>query len=151
MSLSYQEKSSLASLIAVLVVFGVYFSNVMKLMRVDQMYAFSSLALMVVAVIALVVIEVVFQIAVAIGSRGTDTDERDRLIAARAGRNSGIALGAGIITLIMAILASELRGVQGDSFILLSPIVIAQILLMLMVLAQVFEYLSQLYYYRRGL
>lgn len=151
MDLSYQERSALASLIAVLVVFGIYFPNVMKLMRDDQLHAISSLGLMIGAVVALVVIEVVFQIFVAILSRGTNADERDRLIAAKAARNSGIAFGAGIITLIMAILASEIRGGLGDSLFLLTPIAIAQILLLLMVLAQIFEYLSQLYYYRRGI
>ena len=110
MSMSYQEKSALASTFAVLLVFWYYFSAVLELMRNDQLDAGSALGLMIGAVVGLVVIEVVFQIAIAILSRGTDTDERDKLIAAKAGRNSGWLLGAGAITTMMAILASEIRG-----------------------------------------
>jgi len=150
MSLTYQEKSAIASLAAVLLVFWFYFSGVLVLIRNDQLHAASASGLMIGAVVVLVIIEIVFQIAVAVFSGGTATDERDKLIAAKAGRNSGILLGVGALTTIMAILASEIRGGLGDSEIALTPILIAQIIMLLMVLAQVFEYLSQLYYYRRG-
>jgi len=150
MNLSYQEKSALASLVAVLLVFWYYFSAVLALIRSDQLHAASSVGLMIGAVVMLVIIEIIFQIAVAIFSGGTDTDERDKLIAAKAGRNSGILLGVGAITTIMAILASEVRGGLGDNEFVLTPIIIAQIIMLIMVIAQVFEYLSQLYYYRRG-
>lgn len=150
MSLSYQEKSAIASLAAVLLVFWYYFSAVLALIRADQLHAASAIGLMIGAVVMLVIIEIVFQIAVAILSGGTDTDERDKLIAAKAGRNSGFLLGFGALTTIMAILVSEVRGGLGDNEFVLTPIIIAQIILCLIVIAQVFEYLSQLYYYRRG-
>lgn len=151
MSLSYQEKSALASLVAVLLVFWYYFAAVRQLMQSDELHAVSALGLMIGAVVVLVIIEIVFQILVAVISRSTATDERDKLISAKAARNSGILLGAGTITLILAILASEIRGGLGDAQIMLTPILIAQWLLLLMVMAQVFEYLSQIFYYRRGI
>jgi hypothetical protein len=150
MSLSYQEKSALASLVAVLVVYWYYFGEVRELMRNDQLDAASALGLMIGAVVVLVIIEVVFQILISAISRSTATDERDKLIFAKAARNSGILLGAGTITLILAILASEIRGGLGDPETQLTPILIAQWLILLMVMAQIFEYLSQIFYYRRG-
>lgn len=150
MDLSYQERSALASLAAVLIVFGVYFSTVFGLLSEDQLNAIPALAVMIVAVIALVIIEIVFQIAVTIPAGAPDADERDKLISAKAARNSGVALGAGVLTTIIAILVSEIRGGIGDAMFRLTPVVIAQILVLLIVVAQIFEYLSQLYFYRRG-
>lgn len=150
MSLSYQEKSALASLVAVLVVYWYYFGEVRELIRNDQLDAASALGLMIGAVVVLVIIEVVFQILIAAISRSTATDERDKLISAKAARNSGILLGAGAVSLVLAILGSELRGGLGDAVVTLTPILIAQLLILLMVMAQVFEYLSQIFYYRRG-
>ena len=151
MSLSYQEKSAAASLVAVLLVFWYYFAAVRDLIRDDQLHAASALGLMIGAVVVLVIIEIVFQILVAAISHSTATDERDKLISAKAARNSGFLLGAGTITLILAILASEIRGGLGDSGVTLTPILIAQWLLFLLVMAQIFEYLSQIFYYRRGI
>ena len=150
MSLSYQEKSALASLVAVVLVFWYYFSEVSELMRADELNVLSTMGLMLGALVMLVIIEIVFQILVAVISRTTATDERDKLISAKAARNSGILLGAGTITLIVAILVSEVRGGIGDSATPLTPILIAQGLLLLVVIAQIFEYLSQIFYYRRG-
>ena len=130
MSFSYQEKSALASLVAVLVVFSYYFSAVLELIRSKQLHAASALGLMIGAVIALVVIEIVFQILVAVISRSTATDERDKLISAKSARNSGILLGAGTLSLFFAILGSEIRGGLGDSHIVLTPILIAQFLIL---------------------
>ena len=132
-------------------VFWYYFNAVRNLMLSDELHAVSALGLMIGAVVALVIIEIVFQILVAAISRSTTTDERDNLISAKAARNSGVLLGAGTITLILAILASEIRGGLGEAQIMLTPILIAQWLLLLMVMAQVFEYLSQIFYYRRGI
>ena len=150
MDLSYQERSVLGSLAATLAVFGIYFVKVAGLASEGQLEVGRVLWLMIGAVIVLIIIEIVYHILISARSGQPPLDERDKLVAARAGRNSGLVLGAGAVVTIVAILVSELSGGATHSPMGLSPIMIAQVILLLLVIAQAVQFLSQLYYYRRG-
>lgn len=151
MNMSWRERSALVSLAAVSVVFGIYFASVFGLVRQGQLEAGAVIFLMIGAVVVLVVIEIVFHILISIPAGQPPRDERDKLIAAKAGRNSGLVLGVGVVLTMTAILISELQGTTSHSAVLMTPLVISQILVLLLVIAQAVEYLGQLYYYRRGI
>ena len=151
MDLSYRERSILGSLAATVVVFGLYFAKLLRVSRGGPLEAGDVLWMMIAAVIALIAIEIVFHILISVGAGEPPPDERDKLIAARAGRNAGVALAVAANVLIVTILLNEvLRGVTGAAMGL-TPVVIAQVVLLALIVAQVFQYASQLYYYRRGM
>src|SRR5271170_6767034 len=83
MNLSYQEKSTWGSLIATLIVYGRYFA--------------SGSHGLIGTIIALVVIQIVCQIVIAIVSKPEPKDERDRLINAKAYRTGYFLLVTGVI------------------------------------------------------
>lgn len=151
MNKSWRERSALVSLAAVSLVFGIYFAKVFGLIRQGLLEAGAVLFLMIGAVVVLVVIEVVFHILISIPAGQPPRDERDKLITAKAGRNSGVVLGVGVVLTMAAILNSELLSGANQTAGELTPMVISQILVLLLVIAQAVEYLGQLYYYRRGI
>ncbi len=122
MNLSYQEKSIWASLIATFLVYGRYFA----------MGARGSLPA---TVVALVVIEIVFQIAISVASRPVPKDERDNLIAVKAYRSAYLVLVCGVLTIC---LISD------------SVVPTAKTLFLALVVADTVKSVSRLYYYRRG-
>ena len=67
-----------------------------------------------------------------------ETDERDRLIALKGVRNGAYLLGTGVITSIGCALATD------------GNVIFVHVLFAFLVMAQLLEYGSQLYFYRRG-
>src|SRR5579863_8625827 len=107
MDMSYQEKSIAGSLIAMLIVYGYYFSTVLREMS-QSGFAGTGLGRLILAVIAIIVIQVVYQIVLALGAKPEPKDERDVLIEAKAYRNGYFALGAGAFVVIGAVIADGL-------------------------------------------
>ena len=140
MDLSYEEKSILGSLLAVAVVFGYYFASVLRDMnRPDFNGASLPLGRLVLAVIVIVVIEIVYHILVALGSKPEPKDERDNLIACKAYRNAYFLLAAGIFFVMSAVMLE------------VKPFLTVNLVLFVMVAAELMKFLTQLFYYRRGL
>src|SRR5208337_5468111 len=84
---SYQEKSILGSLLSVAAVYGYYFVSVLRdLGRYE--FVGGVVGRLVVAVIAIVVIEIVYHIVLALESKPEPKDERDILIECKAYRNA---------------------------------------------------------------
>jgi hypothetical protein len=83
-SLSYREKSLYASLVAELVVYGPYFF-------LHQQNSVNKVAGMIVAII---VLQIILQSAIAILTRSRVTDERDRLIELRGYRSGYLTLAS---------------------------------------------------------
>src|ERR1017187_75588 len=101
MDMSYQEKSILGSLLAVGVVFGYYFATVLRdLGRPEFDGASLPIGRLVLAVVAIVVIEIVYHIVLALESKPEPKDERDTLIASKAYRNAYFLLSAGIFVVM---------------------------------------------------
>jgi hypothetical protein len=135
-NLSFQEKSLWLMLVSLVGAFGFYFASVLPAAAADILP--QQVALFVVAVVALVVAQVVGHVVIAVVDRRPGTDERDRLIALKGGRNGSFVLATGVFFALCAAVFT------GGNF------VFAHVLLGFWVLAQLVEVGSQLYLYRRG-
>jgi hypothetical protein len=147
MELSYQEKSIWGSLAAIVIAYGYYFSATLREFGRSEN---ANLGRLVLAVIMIVVIETVYQIVLAIASKEEPKDERDTLISSKAYRNAYFFLYGGAGTLMTAALGlSVVSGIPGLG-ISITPYLILNVVLLLMVLAELVKFCTQLFYYRRG-
>jgi hypothetical protein len=149
MEMSYQEKSIAGSLAAMLVVYGYYFAAVLRDMGQPQ-FAGTGLGRLILAVIAIVVIQVVYQIVLALESKPEPKDERDILIEAKAYRNGYFALATGAFLVIGAVIAAGLASSAAPTRIVVTPFLVVNLVLLFMVLAEFVKLATQLLYYRRG-
>ncbi len=140
MDMSYQEKSIAGSLIAMLVVYGYYFAAVL---RHAGQFEFA-VGRLIFAVVAIIVIETAYHIALALESKPEPKDERDILIESKAYRNAYFAYGTGAFLVISAVIAAGLAG------ILVTPFLIVNLVLLFMVLAEFVKFVTQLLYYSKG-
>jgi len=151
MDMSFQEKSILGSLVITVCLFGAYFIQVFKVFTADSSDAVVTLPIALIGiVIAVVVVEIIYQITIALVSRDEGEDERDRLIEANATRFSYYILATGSITAVGYMLIS---GFVGDSVAEVSfqtLIAAANMIIFSFILAEVVGFAMQLYYYRRG-
>jgi len=144
MSLSYREKSILGSLIAMLAVYGYYFATLPGL-NTRRYFDAASATRLIAMVVTIVVIEVAYHIVIAVSSRVDRKDERDVLIETRAYRVAYFLLAGGVSVLIGAMLVSnpETLGISQFSM--------GNFLLLSMVVAETAKFLTQLFYYRKGI
>ncbi|MES2298022.1 MAG: hypothetical protein V4582_13330 [Pseudomonadota bacterium] len=136
MGMSFQEKSLWLMFASLIVVFLAYFGAVLPSSAVDVMP--QQISLFVMAVLALVVLQVVGHILIALLDRRTDTDERDQLIALKGSRNAGYMLATGVFTALCTALLTH------------GNFLVTHVLLAFWVAAQLVEIGSQLLLYRRG-
>ncbi len=142
MDLSYQEKSILGSLLAMLVIYGYYFSTTLRHLG-QPGFEGETLGRLIGTVIALIVVEVVYHIVLAIESRPEPKDERDVLIECKAYRNAYLLLSTlGALLILYFIFLGGRIG--------LTPYLSVNLLLLAMVAGELTKYLTQLFYYRRG-
>src|SRR5271166_6150138 len=147
MDMSYQEKSIAGSLLAMLVVYGYYFTAVLR--HAGQLdFAIGRL---IFAVIAIIVIETVYHIVLALESKPEPKDERDILIESKAYRNAYFLLAAGAFLVIGCVIMAGLARDAAPTRIVVTPFITVNLVLFFMVLAELMKFLTQLYYYRRGL
>ncbi len=90
-------------------------------------------------IILIVVVEIILHILLAGFHRPEAEDERDQLIELRATRNAYYLLVAGVVTANIAFL------------VLAAPILVAHIILFFFILAESVAFITQLFYYRRGI
>ncbi|MGA2904178.1 MAG: hypothetical protein ABSD98_10130 [Candidatus Korobacteraceae bacterium] len=150
MDLSYQEKSILGTLLAMLVVYGYYFANALRHAGESEFNGHSIGRLMF-AVIAIVVIEIVYHIVLALESKPEPKDERDILIEGKAYRNAYLLLATGASLVIAYAIVVSLVGAVALTRTIITPFLTANLMLLLMVLAELMKLFTQLFYYRRGL
>ncbi len=136
MDMSFHEKSLWLMFGSVAVVSGLYAVAVLPADAVNvmphQMAAFG------LAVAALVVLQVVGHVVIAIRDRHAETDERDRLIELKGTRNGAYVLATAVFLALCAALMT-----QGN-------FVFTHVLLGGWVLAQLVETGSQVFLHRRG-
>ena len=146
--MSYQEKSILGSLTAMLVVYGYYFAGIL---RGDHGAEFGcgTLGRLIWAVIVLVVIEIVYHIVLALETGAEPKDERDILIESKAYRNAYFFLASGVFLSIAAVILGNLS--RESPTLTITPFATVNLVLFFMVIAEIVKYLTQLFYYRRGL
>ena len=147
MDLSYQEKSILGSLLAMVVVYGYYFAAVLR----DASSPEFKVGRLVLAVIAIIVIEIVYHIVLALESKPEPKDERDILIECKAYRNAYFLLATGAFLVIACVIMAGLARDAAPTRIIVTPFITVNLVLFFMVLAELMKFLTQLYYYRRGL
>ncbi len=150
MDLSYQEKSILGSLLAVVVVYGYYFASVLRDASRPE-FDGGNIGRLVLAVIAIVVIEIVYHIVLALESRPEPKDERDVLIECKAYRNAYFLLATGAFLVIASVIMAGLARDAAPTRIIVTPFLTVNLVLLFMVLAELTKFLTQLFYYRRGL
>lgn len=146
MDMSYQEKSILGSLLAMVVVYTIYFAGTLReIGRAD--FSGGSLGRLIFTVIAIIVIEIVYHIVLALEGGVERKDERDILIECKAYRNAYLMLATGAsLVIAYAIVAS----LAGAARIPLTPFLAVNVMLLFMVIAELTKSLTQLFYYRRG-
>jgi hypothetical protein len=149
MDMSYQEKSIAGSLLAMLVVYGYYLAAVLHHMG-EPTFAAAGLGRLIWAVIAIIVIQIVYQIALAVGDHPEPKDERDVLIEAKAYRNGYFAYGTGAFLVIGIVIAAGLASAAAPTHITVTPFLLVNLVLLFMVLAEVVKLVTQLLYYRKG-
>ncbi|MEM6648168.1 MAG: hypothetical protein AAF730_18140 [Bacteroidota bacterium] len=139
MNASFEEKSVWVQLTSLLLSLGGYFvvAGSMLVSGVDVLPVY--VPVFVIAVIAIVVVNVAGHIVIALVDGAAERDERDRLIGWRSESNTSWILGVGVILAITGLIVSV-------------PVVwIAHGLLLALFVAEVAKYTLQLVYYRRGL
>ena len=95
----------------------------------------------------LVIVLVAYHIVIAVTAKPEQEDERDRLIAWRAGNIGGLILAFGVVGIVFQIL---IGGMVGDP-LAGSPVLIANALMAVFLIANVVELVMTLVFYRRGL
>jgi hypothetical protein len=150
MDLSYQEKSILGSLLVMVVVYGYYFAAVLRDAGRPE-FDGGSLGRLMLAVIAIIVIEIVYHIVLAMESKPEPKDERDVLIECKAYRNAYFLLATGAFLVIGSVIMANLVRETAPTRIMVTPFITVNLVLLFMVLAELTKFLTQLFYYRRGL
>ena len=140
MDLSYQEKSILGTFLAMVVVFGAYFASVVRdISRTGFDGSVSGIVgRLVMAVVAIVVIEIVYHIVLALESEPEAKDERDIMIDGKAYRNAYFTFASGAFLVMCCIVLK------------FTPFVTVNLVLLVMIAAELVHFLTQLFYYRRG-
>jgi len=150
MNLSYQEKSIAGSLAATLLVYGNYFGGSI-VHWINGVPDDNRVARLLGTVAMLVVIEVIYQIVIAVVDRPAPKDERDRLIDGKANRNAYALLTFGVAAVFTCIMISEGISASTWSPLQLTQFLLAQAMLAALVAADAVKGVTQLYYYRAGL
>ena len=145
-ALSFQEKSAWGMLVGHGVIGALYFSSAWNLWRADQLSAPIMIKLAFGYALVLIIAAVVYHTLVTAIDCPPGDDERDRLIAWRAGAVGGTVLAFGVFGVIGHLVLNALYvGVT-----MISPIFIANTLLLVVLLATLAELAAKLRFYRRG-
>ena len=146
MSMSYKEKSLIASMGVTLLLFGWYFYGAFSNLLLNQEPQLST----IIALIVLVIIsEGIIQSFLALKNKPLLEDERDKLIEKISYRYSYGFLSACIWFLMVQILLDTWFD-NHLILILTTPFGIFHFLLLFFVLSEVIRFGTQLYYYRKG-
>lgn len=152
MDLSFQEKSIWGSLVGVLITFAYYFASAIGMARSEGGASPAELAwLSITVIVALIAIEVIYHVILAIRSEPEPADERDALIEARASQIAYVLLVVCAFVAIGQVIASSLLEGAPEVARYGSPILTAHLVLLAVVVAEVTKFTAQLVYYRRGL
>lgn len=151
MDLSLEEKSIVGSLLLTVGLFGYYFIQVIEVFTGSNSVDVLGLPKKLIGiVIALVVVEIVYYIAIALTSPDEDADERDKLIEAKATRISYFVLAAGCITTIGHLFFSRIAADMLADVTSSQIVFVANLLVFSFIVAEVVGFAMQLHYRRRG-
>ncbi len=137
-SLSYQEKSLYASLVAYLIIYVPYFFLVQH----------QGLSQIVAVIVTLIVLQIILQSVIAAFSRHRLTDERDRLIALRGYRAGYITIVGCIVLGLGALWLHTALGQLNPAHM---AIHFLNVFFFFLVVAEIVKTVSQLVAYRRSI
>lgn len=148
--MSFNEKSAWGTLVALLVLGALYFSSILNLWRADSLHLPAVFGLGVGFTILLVATLIAYHIVIAVLSKPEIDDERDRVIAWRAGNIGGLVLGFCVMTVVLQIVVGGVIG-RGFAFEFAnSPALISIALITGLWVSTVVELALSGLYYRRG-
>lgn len=147
--MSYQEKNIIVSLFTTLLIFGFYAVNVFQMYQAESVNATDLYSLwatiivlsIVVNIVASVLTQVIFSVIQILRTQEEEAfieDERDQLINLKGTRNSYAVAGVGIFIAMLTLVVG------------MSPLVMFNLLVFFLILAEIIGDLSRLYLYRRG-
>ena len=145
-NLSFHEKSAIGTLIAIWVIGILYFHSAWELWQAGQLQPASNFGLAAGLTVLLVIVLIAYHILIAVTAKPEEEDERDRVIAWRAGRIGGFVLAFGVVGIVVQILL----GGMFDDPLAGSPVLIANALMAVVFIATVLELVMTLIFYRRG-
>ena len=152
MDYSFKQKSVTASLVVTVLIFGWYFYHVFSNLTLTLNEQLNASDLIMV-IILITVLQVIIQSFIAIRNRNEREDERDKLIEIVSRRNGYWTLCIGVWFLLVH-LVIEGSGTWFNFYhnlIFTSPTYLAHLLLLFFVLAEVTNFVTQVYHYRRGM
>lgn len=153
MDLSYHEKSTWCYLLVILGISLNYFPQTLGAVWRDPEVDFTDFVVLSTGTVIVLISAVsIFHTFISLrgGPRADAMDERDRRIDTRSTRNAYWVLAFGSFTLILNILAADVL-FQSEDIGLLQPFGIANLLLLVFVVAELTAFLSKLIYYRHGI
>ena len=146
--LGFKERSAWINAAIMLLLAGYYY---VEAFAGEPLSPAQTLGLLFRVVLFIVIVETVSHAALAILTRDTETDERDRLVGARAGNLSGYVLGFFVVTTIdYAMLFSAIDN-RTQVCNPRSMATAAHLLVFGMVVSEFSKAAAQLFLYRRGL
>ncbi len=147
MDISFEEKSAWVTTVIVLLLLAYYLGGVLSGQDIGPS---ATLGLLFRVVLAVVAIEIVVHVVLAIVHRPEGADARDVLVSAKSARNGGLVLG---LTVFGAIGYSLVGGAIHHATQVCNPDVIAKtahFLVLGAVAGELTRSASQLFYYRQG-
>jgi hypothetical protein len=149
MDLSYQEKSILGSVLAMTVVYAYYFANAFRQIGQPQ-FDSGTLGRLIFTVIAIVVIEIVYHVALAIRSKPQPKDERDVLIESKAYRTAYFTMFTGMSLVVTWLIVAGLADAAVPGKLSIAPFLMVNVILLVLVATELLKFLTQLFLYRWG-
>ena len=142
MNMSFEEKSTWASLAIILFVFVGYFSQVFEGISTGSLDKADITGLFFGAIVTVIVMEIILHIVITVFNvkdADQSRDERDRLFSMKAGNISGWVLGFGVLVIAAQAFMKDLNALW-----------VANLLLFIVFVSQIVSYALKLFYYRRG-
>ncbi len=143
--MSYSEKSSIGTLIVILIVYWFYFDGVFDLVAEGNTEVVALLPVIIGVVIFMILVQVAYETVIAIIHRNDElVDERDKAIEARADRISGYVLAIGIYCVIGYMIGGTVKEVPSLDFVVIN------LLILCLGVSEVVKYGLQIASYRLG-
>ena len=136
MNANFKEKSAWLSAIAILVIFGNYFGRVWFFPGEDG----DSASLLVTVVVIFIILEIVLHIGLALGHPRENADERDTDVAGKSYRNAYYIVMIGVFYTLGGILFAQPLALMTTTNMLVLSIVLGELV----------NFGSQIFYYRNG-
>lgn len=143
--MNYSEKSSIGTLIVILIVYWFYFNRVFDLVRDGNTEVIALLPVIIGVVIFMIIVQVTYETIIAIIHRSDEMfDERDKAIEARADRISGYVLAIGIYCVIGYMIGGTVKAVPSLDFVVINLLILS------LGLSEIVKYALQIASYRLG-